>query len=100
MGEKWGGRLAKNLTLYRAVTKGQGLGTSLDYYEHNPGLLWGETEKKKYKQQPKEFLGSSNSPLTYYIYLANLSDSSVYGRADNIKFKVSWYVANVSHALS
>ena len=56
-------------------------------------------QKKKYKQQPKEFLGCSNSPLTYYIYLANLSDSSVYGRADNIKFKVSWYVANVSHAL-
>ena len=39
MGEKWGGRLTKNLTLYRAVTKGQGLGTSLDYHEHNPWLL-------------------------------------------------------------
>ena len=47
MGEKWGGKLTKNLTLYRAVTKCQGLGTSHDYYEHNPWLLWEETEKKK-----------------------------------------------------
>ena len=56
MGEKWGGRLAKNLTLYRAVTKGQGLGTSLDYYEHNPWLLWGETEKKNTNSNQKNFL--------------------------------------------
>ena len=54
MGEKWGGRLTKNLTLYRAVTKGQGLGTSLDYYEHNPWLLSEETGKKNSNQ--KNFL--------------------------------------------